>query len=265
MKSDLWMNQKAIVIIGVAGVILSALFSIFSLIPWQVAGVLIAVSIGIPTLLLKLEEKQEGNKKNQTTSPEKNQTTSPIIQLNKEKSITSQLQPEISVITKLGTEEGFLDRIFDEAQREALDTFNDARLSNFAVQGSYEVTVSPSEVLYVYFDFYSKWANKVCKFQHSSINFKLKHYKPNKQARFDFEKEVFNDLPWKTNPHFLQALNKVYDKIKPLPAIQGTWYQISKRVSDNWNITFEDGSNGNEYSFEWNGLGLDENSIKQTY
>jgi hypothetical protein len=213
------MNQKAIVIIGVTGVILSVLFGASSLIPWQVAGVLIAVSIGIPTLLLKLEEKQEGNKKNQTT---------PIIQLNKEKSTTSQLQPEISVITKLGTEEGFLDSIFDKAQREGVDTFNDARLSYFSVQGSY-ADVSPSSVLCVYFDFYSKWANKVCKFQYTSIGFKLKHHKPNKHARFDFEKEVFNDLPWKTNPHFLQALNKVYDKIKPLPAVQGTSYQIWKR------------------------------------
>jgi hypothetical protein len=58
-------------------------------------------------------------------------------------------------------------------------------------------------------------------------------------------------------------LNKIYDKIKPLPAVKGTSYMIWKHVSDNWNIKFEDGLNGNEYCFEWNGLGLDENSIKQ--
>jgi hypothetical protein len=254
-NSGLSMNQKAIVIVGIVGVFLCVLLGALSIIPWQVAGVLIAVSIGIPTLLLKFEEKYEGNKKKQQIPAS--------TEMNKEK-ITTESQPQhnMSVITKLGTEEDFLDRTYEEARREAVTTFGDAQLSYFAIQGVYENASPPN--LNVYFHFYSKWSNRVCTFQYSDIDFKLKHYKPNKHAKFDFEKETFKDLPWKTSPRFLQALSRSYDKIKPLPAVRGTYYLIWKRASENWNIKFEDGSNGNEYSFEWDGLGLDENSIKQT-
>ena len=56
----------------------------------------------------------------------------------------------------------------------------------------------------------------------------------------------------------------VYDKIKPLPITKGTSFLIDKfATKKNWSIKFEDGISGNEYGFEWDGQGLDENNIKQ--
>jgi hypothetical protein len=73
------------------------------------------------------------------------------------------------------------------------------------------------------------------------------------------------DLPWKTSCLFLQALNKIYDKIKPLSSSASTGYQLEKFASRRcWSAMFEDGTIGNEYCFEWDGIGLDESSIKET-
>jgi hypothetical protein len=117
----------------------------------------------------------------------------------------------------------------------------------------------------IYFDFYSKWADKICGFQYSDSTSSLRHCTPDKRARNDFAKEVFNNLPWKVNPHFLQALNMAYDKIKPLPSVEDTWYTIYKNASNKyWNIGFEDGVSGEGKDFKWNGQGLDENSIRQS-
>ena len=116
----------------------------------------------------------------------------------------------------------------------------------------------------IYFDFYSKWSNKKISFQYSTFDSKLTHCTPNKSATFEFEKETFNKLPWKTSPDFLEAWDKVYHKIIPLNFAENTSSQIWKDASDkNWRIFFEDGLTGNEESFKWDGKGLTEINFKK--
>jgi hypothetical protein len=50
------MKQKTIVIVGIFVVVLWIFLGAFSVIPWQVAGVIVAGTIGIATLLLKLQK-----------------------------------------------------------------------------------------------------------------------------------------------------------------------------------------------------------------
>jgi hypothetical protein len=251
------MNQKAIVSIGILAVFFWLFLGIFLIIPWQVASVFIAISIGIPTLLLHYERGKSNIDVNQAN----------ILQTaEKEEKIDitgSPLLPDVTEITKLKIDNDFLDRLYEEARSKAVKAYNDAKLSEFSIQAF--PFRKPASV-HIYFYFYSKWANRTCHFQYSQSTHALKHYTPNKQAMAEFQKGVFEDLPWKTSPHFLQALSKIYDKIKPLPSAEDTNFSLSKLATDkNWSIKFEDGLSGNDYWFKWDGLGLDETNIKRTH
>lgn len=249
------MNQTAIVTIAILVVFLWLILGVFLIIPWQVASVLIAVSIGIPTLLLHYEREKSNVSVSQAKTPI-------ITEIKEHKDATgTPLLPDITEITKLRIDNNFLDQLYEEARSKAVCTYNDAKLSQFSIQ-AFPFDKLPA--VNIYFDFYSKWANKICEFQYSDRTSNLKHYTPNKRARSEFQKGVFKDLPWKTSPHFLQSLSKIYDKIKPLPSVEGTTYIFFKSATGkHWNIVFEDGLTGNEYSFKWDGLGLDETNIEQ--
>jgi hypothetical protein len=263
------MYQKAIVSVGMSAAVLWIFLGIFSIIPWQVAGVLAAVSIGIPSLLLtyergkprtsasqgKLEENYE-EKEQENPAPAKPEEKGQQV------STGSLLLPDTTDITKLGIDNNFLDKIYEEARSKAVNTYNDARLSYFAIQ------VFPFEkarsFVCVYFDFYSKWAGRICSFQYSDLSSTLRHSMPNKPATTDYQKGLFGQLPWKTNPRYLELLRRCYDRIKPLPSVEGTNYLLFVNGSqEHWSLKFEDGLNGNEYWFDWDGKGLDESNVKQ--
>lgn len=227
------MNQKIIVSVGILMVFLWISLGLFSIIPWQITGVLTAVSIGVPTLLLHYERGKPNESVSQTKATERNDITTNRQPLKKEvneeqQSTTgSPLLPELADITHLKIDSIFLDRIYQEARNKANNIYNDAKLSYFIIQGR---PFDNIPTVSVHFDFYSKWADKICTFQYSDLTSNVKHYTPNKQAKTDFRRGVFNDLPWKTSPRFLEALSRAYDKIKPLPCMEGTcYYQMRVR------------------------------------
>jgi hypothetical protein len=163
------MNQKAIVAFGIFGVILSLLLGILLIIPWQVAGVLVAVSIGIPTLVLRYE----GGKPNVslTTAQKKHeekedwQPAPHVVEIKEHKNTTgSSLLPDVTEITKLRIDNSFLDQIYEEARSKAVNTYDDAKLSYFGVQ-AFPFRTPP--MVNIYFEYYSKWADKTCRFQYS--------------------------------------------------------------------------------------------------
>jgi hypothetical protein len=258
------MNQKAIVSLGIAGVVSSVFLGFFLIIPWQVAGVLVGVFIGIPTLLLHYErgktnesishpKPEERHEENKQFTPRQEEIGDQKVPLG------SPLLPDTTKITKLEIDDKFLDKTYEEARSKAVNVYDDAGLSHFSVQ---VFPFKDNPMVCVYFDFYSKWANRICSFQYSDLSSKLTHCLPNKLAR-TAEREVFKDLPWKTSPHFLQVLSKVYDRIKPLSSVKDTHYILFVTAfQEHWTIKFEDGLNGNEYWFDWDGKGLNENSIK---
>jgi len=187
----------------------------------------------------------------------KTETTSSL-ELEKRK---SELLPDSRHITKLNIDDNLLDRIYEQAHRTAIDLYHDAQLSHFTIQ-VYPYTKPPS--VNIYLDFYSKWANKICKFQYVGLRDELRHTTPDKSARTSSEKNVFDALPWKASPQWMQFLHRAYVKIRPLPSVEGTRYHLLADPSISWSLCFDDGLSGKEYRFEWDGKGLGESSIKQS-
>lgn len=263
------MNQGAIVFVGILAVLLWLFLGVFSIIPWQVVGVLVSISIGIPSLLLVYEKEKASITGSSTIIKTKSEGKEEIqVKLQKaerkeQKNTFSALLPDITEITKLKIDDNFLDQIYEIARSEAIKEYDDAQLSYFCVQ---VFPFGKWRSVNIYFDFYSKWANKICSFQYSSLTSDIKHFKPDKPAKTDLQKGVFDDLPWKTYPHFLQALSMTYDKIKPLPSVKDTYYQISIEGNQKkWYIVFEDGFSGNEYRYYWDGLGLNKTNFKEVH
>ena len=180
------------------------------------------------------------------------------------KNQSSVLLPDRNEITKLNITDGLLDQIYEQAQTQAITMYYDAQLSSFTIQVFPFQDVGAS--VNIYFSFYSKWVNKTCTFRYSDFQPQVEHTLPDKRARSDYDKQIFNTLPWRESPQWLQFLGRVYVRIKPIPPAKSTCYHLNARAySKNtpWRVTFEDGFSGNEYVFEWDGKGLDENSIKQ--
>lgn len=200
----------------------------------------------------------EGFSKNQKHVQESRAETATSLKLEMQK---TELLPDNTHITKLNIDDELLDRIYDQARRTAIGLYHDAKLSDFTIQViPYE---RPASVA-IYLNFYSKWADKLCRFQYSDLISKLKHSLPDKSPESIFFRNVFDALPWKTSPQWTQFLDRAYTKIRPLPPVKGTCYHLSASPPMGWDLTFDDGLSGKSYRFKWNGKGLDENSIKQT-
>jgi hypothetical protein len=182
----------------------------------------------------------------------------PSLELEKRK---SELLPDSRHVTKLNIDDELLDRIYEQARQTAINLHDEAQLSGFTIQ-VYPYRSPPSVAIYL--DFYSKWTDKICEFQYSDLDSELRHTPPDKSPRIDSDKNVFDALPWKTSPQWKQFLHRAYTKIRPLPPVKETCYHLSASPSWHWNLRFDDGLSGKEYSFEWKGKGLDENSIKQS-
>jgi len=223
----------------------------------SLAVTLTAIALGILYWGFKPKIDRFFEKKRET--PKGKVETAPSLEVKKRKSA---LLPDNTQITKLNINDSLLDKIYEQAQRIAIDLYHDAQLSYFAIQ------VFPYDKhgasVNIYLDFYSKWTDKICGFQYSDLSEDLRHITPDKSPMVDFQRSVFAALPWKTSPQWMQFLNRTYAKIRPLPPAEGTCYHLSVSTSTDWNLKFEDGFSGKEYKFKWNGRGLDENSIKQT-
>jgi hypothetical protein len=89
---------------------------------------------------------------------------------------------------------------------------------------------------------------------------------PDKPVEKDYTGRVFDTLPWKKSPHWMQFLNRVYVKIGPLHPAIGTSYSLDvfppQTMRLPWILSFEDGLSGQEYKFAWSGGAIDEDNIK---
>jgi len=223
----------------------------------QLAVVLTATALGIlywgfkPQIDRLFKEKGKFQKAKSETAP-----------LRKEETQEASLLPENVQITKLSIDDSLLDEIYEQARRKAIDIYHDAQLSFFAIQ-VYPFT-GPS--VNIYLDFYSKWADKKCTLRaRSDASWHVEHSPPDKHPKYDSGRQVFTTLPWKESPQWMEFLNRAYAKIGPFAPAIGTSYHLFAYPTQNkhWSLGFSDGFSGKEYSFEWDGKGLDENSIKQ--
>jgi len=172
----------------------------------------------------------------------------------------SALLPDSTHITKLSIDESLLDEIYEQAQRKAISIYHDTQLSEFTIQVFPFMDIKVS----IYLEFYSKWANKTCMFTYSDSSPQVKHSPPDKRPKFGSDR-LFTALPWKESPQWAQFLEMAYAKIGPFATALGTHYHLyaSPNRNTHWHLSFNDEFSGTEYNFEWNGKGLDENSIKQ--
>ena len=224
---------------------------------------LVAVSLGIPSLLLAYEKSKshESIDKGKEDSLEEQTITAPSKK--EETPIDQPLLPDkmLNVIGKVNN--GLLDVIYEQAHREAITIYHDAQLSGFTIQ------VFPfveGDRVNVYLDFYSKWANKKCSFVSYECAQQVKHLSPDKRAFRDYQRRVYAVLPWKESPQWMQFIHRAYTRIEPLTPDEKTTYHLLAYQNANiiWRLFFEDGFSGREHRFEWDGKGFDESNMTQS-
>jgi len=107
------------------------------------------------------------------------------------------LLPEGAQITKLRIDNDLLNQIYEQAHRQAIDRYDDARLSYFCIQVFPFREVGSKVTIYLYF--YSKWADKKCTFRFSDESPQVNHAPPDRPAK-DYDRDVFTRLPWNESP-----------------------------------------------------------------
>lgn len=275
------MHRRIVIPLGILGVFLSLIMGVYSVVTWEIVAVLVAVFLGIPSLILtyeklKSEESNAQRKVERKHEKERTKLPTPSTEERKiqkveaetplsreEETPKSVLLPDDTQITKLNIDNSLLDQIYEQAHRKATDIYHDAQLSEFCIQVFPFLEVGAKVAIYL--DFYSKWADKRCRFMYSDTSPQVKHMPPNERPKFDFDREVLTTLPWKTSPQWIHVLNRAYAKIGPFAPASMTRYSLRTHPSrkTEWYLIFNDRFSGNEYEFEWDGMGLDENSVKQ--
>lgn len=275
------MYRGIIILFGILGVLLSLVLGLYSVVTWEIVAVLVAISLGIPSLILtyekvkpeesiaqgKAERKHEKERiKLPTPSIKKRKiqnSEAETVPLRKEKEQKSALLPDTADITKLNIDDSLLDKIYEQAHRKATNRYHDAQFSGFTIQVFPFAEVSAKVTIYL--DFYAKWADKICHFRYSDVSPQVKYAPPDRRPKFDSQRVVFTTLPWKKSPKWMQFLKRTYAKIGPFAPATMTSYHLRAFPSRKtyWTLSFSDNFSGNEYEFEWNGRGLDENSVKQ--
>lgn len=260
------MYRGIILFFGISGALLSVVMGLYSVVKWEIVAVLVAVFLGIPSLILtyeKMKPEESSAQGKAERKHEKERIKLPTPSRARRKKEKSALLPENANITKLNIDDNLLDSIYEQAHRKAIDIYHDAQLSGFTIQ-VFPFREAGSKVT-IYLDFYSKWADKICVFRYSDIFPQVEHGPPDKRPKSDSRREVFTTLPWKKSPQWKRFLNRVFAKIGPFAPASRTMYHLRAHPSKKtyWSLSFDDGFSGNEYSFEWNGRGLDKNSVKQ--
>lgn len=260
------MYRRIVIFFGIFGVVLSVVMGLYSVLTWEIVAVFVTVSLGIPSLILMLEKVRPEESTAQGKAErkhEKERIKLPTPSRPRGKKQKSALLPENANITKLNIDNNLLDAIYEKAHRKATDIYDDAQLSRFSIQ------VFPFQEVGsrvgIYLTFHSKWADKMCRFAYSEFFRQVEHSSPDKPPYFDSDREVFTTLPWKTSPQWKQLLHRVYAKIGPFAPAEMTVYYVRAYPTREtyWDFSFKDNFSGKEYSFEWNGRGLDKNCVKQ--
>lgn len=173
------------------------------------------------------------------------------------------LLPDKVEMTKLDISNDFLTREYMQALSQATVKYHDAKLNSFSIL-VYPFSETGSGVN-IFFDFYSQWADKMCKFIFQDDTGQTTPRSRDEPADFDFQRTIITELPWDANPHWLQFLDRVYEKIKPLHQDPNTSYHISASADrlHPWAARFEDGVTGKKYRFKWDGKTIDDQGIKQ--
>lgn len=177
------------------------------------------------------------------------------------------LLPDSTDITKLNVGNDLLHKLYKQAYSQAIDIYRDAKLNGLTIQVfPFEKTTS-GRMVKIYFNFFSKWVDKICGFRFSNIKPQVVHTPPDRSLKKYERRDVFTALPWNKDPHWMQFLNFTYIKKGPFAEAIGTNYHIHanppQEDKSKWTITFYDGFKGQEYRFDWTGGKINDQNIKE--
>lgn len=123
------------------------------------------------------------------------------------------LFPDRAKIFTFKLDNDLLDQIYEQAKHKAIAIYQDAKFSRFSIQ------ILPFDEtglkLNLYFSFYSKWANKICRFGYHGTSQTVIHHTPNRPPRFEIDSKILTNLPWKESPHWREILERIYTKVGP--------------------------------------------------
>lgn len=170
------------------------------------------------------------------------------------------LLPDIIDITQLKVDNNLLDSLYQVSRRKAKDLYDDAKLSELAIQVYPYSPIGRNEA--VYFKFYSKWADKISRFRCNFLDkyHSVGHLIPDRHPKSDANRVVFLDLPWKKSPKWRQFLRRLFIKIGPIPPASAVCYHFWATSNEKtpWNFVLNDIFNDETYYSKWDGKGLNE-------
>jgi len=163
------------------------------------------------------------------------------------------LLPDETNISRLKIDNALLSELYGQACGRAVDKYHDAKLNGLSIV-VHPYTPSGDKVA-ILFDFYSKWANRVCRFYISETE-DMHELLPDHPAE-ESDKATFDELPWVKAQNWAQFLKKSCEKVGPLSPNPWTNYMLSADAHRKlqWWISFEDGVTGKRSNFDWDGIG----------
>jgi hypothetical protein len=166
-------------------------------------------------------------------------------------------------IIKLKIDNNLLNKLYQQAHDQAINIQSDAKLSHLTIH-VYPFQQVGSNVT-IYFDFYSKIADKTSDFKFDEFSSKIEHTPPLRHIKHAFQRIVLDDLPWIISPHWIQFLERAYSIIRPLHEAIGSSYYLGANGIDEWIwvAIFKDEVMGKERTFRWKGTTFDEKSFKE--
>jgi hypothetical protein len=213
---------------------------------WQGVAGLVGIVLVILTVVVILQSTDCGKQ------PELPQPPPSEEQLQTSQPSSSEEQPELISITDMGIDNALLDRLYSQAIAFAMDDYDDAELSNLSI------SIYPHQRYLnkctIYFDFYSKWADRVCCYASDGETIEPCPLGADLSADSDFERVTFKELPWVQNPDWPRFVEKSSQKVGPLSVADMTHCLIwTSAYINGWVARFFDGKSGKSYSFTWDG------------
>lgn len=258
------MYQKVLIACGVIGVCISIFIGVIYVLDWTIISVFVAISIGIPSLILmyKKDESEKSSKNHEVPSSITGFKTLKKFDYSKNGKKNSSLLSEGEKITDLKITNELLDQIYEKARRKAIKNFPDVKLIRFTIL----VFPYQSTKVNIYLEFISEYAKKIIKYRYNDSELQVLHSSPNKRLKKDTDKIAFKNLPWKTYPHWIEFPKKIEAIISPLVKNLQTHYYLSISAYEKeypWYFRFDDGFTGETHIYHWTGRELNEKNLKE--
>ncbi len=163
--------------------------------------------------------------------------------------------------SNLHIKDSLLDKIYKKSKQLAINKFNDAKLTGFAID-----VIPFSKIIFnvnIRMSFYSKICEKTIDYIYNDLDYKVKferEWHVSKKVRM----EIFDLLPWKESTNWRVFLKIALGKIGSISPHDGTFYNVyvhpskkENKIGMDWGFSLTDRSAGKNYAYLYNGKDLD--------